>query len=181
MIGYRSLVMAGGAQRLGFFGFGAAAHILCQVATQQGREVYAFTRRGDHSGQAFARQLGAVWAGSSDGPSPVKLDAAIVFAPVGALVVAGLRAVRKGGIVVCAGIHMSDIPAFPYALLWGERRLVSVANLTRQDGEDFFAIAAEHRIHTQVSAYPLEEANRALDDLRGGAIDGAAVLTVSHA
>ena len=178
LIGYRALRKAGEARRIGFFGFGNAAHILTQVAVWQGREVHAFTRDGDGSGQAFARQLGAAWAGGvSDAPGPL-LDAAIVFAPVGALVPIALRAVRKGGVVVCAGIHMSNIPEFPYADLWGERSIVSVANLTRRDGEEFLAVAGQAGVATEVSAYPLEETAQALDDLRNGRLKGAAVVEV---
>jgi propanol-preferring alcohol dehydrogenase len=176
LIGYRSLVMAGDAEVVGIYGFGAAAHILAQVARFQGRRVLAFTSPGDAAAQGFARRLGAVWAGGSDEPSPEPLDAAIIFAPVGPLVPAALRAVRKGGVVVCGGIHMSDIPAFPYAILWGERRLVSVANLTRADGERFLRLAAEAGVTTEVVTYPLEQANAALADLRAGRLTGAAVL-----
>ncbi len=176
LIGWRSLVIAGEAQRLGLYGFGAAAHIIAQVARWQGRSVYAFTRPGDRRSQDFARQLGAVWAGGSDEAAPEPLDAAIIFAPVGALVPVALKAVRKGGRVVCAGIHMSPIPSFPYALLWEERQIVSVANLTRKDGIDFLALAPEVGIVTETTRYPLQEANRALDDLRNGRFDGAAVL-----
>lgn len=176
LIGFRALGMTGDPERLGFYGFGAAAHILIQIARHQGREVYGFTRPGDRSAQDLAVQLGAAWAGGSDQPPPVELDAAIVFAPVGELVPTALRAIRKGGVVVCAGIHMSDIPAFPYAILWGERSIRSVANLTRRDGEEFFAVAERARIDTRVEAYSLEQANRALDDLRNGRITGAAVL-----
>lgn len=176
LIGWRSLVMAGEGKALGLYGFGAAAHLVAQAALHQGREIYAFTRPGDLQSQAFARQIGAVWAGGSDETPPTPLDAAIIYAPVGALVPAALAAVRKGGTVVCAGIHMSDIPSFPYALLWGERRLVSVANLTRQDATDFLAVAARAGIKAHVTPYPLAEANRALDDLRAGRLDGAAVL-----
>lgn len=176
LIGFRSLRKVGSAKRLGIYGFGAAAHIITQVAVHEGREVYAFTRPGRSEGQAFARQLGAVWAGPSDQPPPVELDAAIIFAPVGSLVPAALRAVRKGGTVVCGGIHMSDIPAFPYSLLWGERKLVSVANLTRQDGLDFLSVAPQVRVRTTTTVYRLDEANRALDDLRHGRFQGAAVL-----
>jgi propanol-preferring alcohol dehydrogenase len=158
------------------YGFGAAAHILAQVARWQGREVYAFTRPGDMKTQAFALSLGAVWAGGSDETPPVGLDAAIIFAPVGALVPPALRAVRKGGRVVCAGIHMSDIPAFPYAILWEERQLVSVANLTRQDGLDFLKLVPQMGIVTTTTVYPLEQANQALADLRAGRFEGAAVL-----
>ncbi len=176
LIGWRSLVMAGEAEALGLYGFGAAAHIVAQVARWQGRRVFAFTRPGDVASQAFARGLGAAWAGGSDEAPPQPLDAAIIFAPVGGLVPLALQAVRKGGRVVCAGIHMSDIPGFPYRLLWEERQLVSVANLTRQDGVDFLAVAGKAGIITQTTAYPLREANRALDDLRAGRFDGAAVL-----
>ncbi len=176
LIGYRALVMAGEARRLGIYGFGAAAHIIAQVARWQEREVFAFTRRGDHDSQAFARELGAVWTGASEEPPPVALDAALIFAPVGALVPAALRAVAKGGTVVCAGIHMSDIPSFPYSILWGERRVVSVANLTRRDGDEFLAIAPQVPVRTEVSRFPLAEANDALESLRRGALQGAAVL-----
>ena len=176
LIGYRSLRMAGEARKLGFYGFGAAAHILAQLAIWQGREVYALTRPGDTEAQDFARGLGAVWAGGSDRMPPEELDAAIIFAPVGALVPAALRAVRKGGRVVCGGIHMSDIPSFPYADLWQERQILSVANLTRRDGEEFFPLAAQAGIITETRSYPLREANRALDDLRRGQLRGAAVL-----
>jgi propanol-preferring alcohol dehydrogenase len=176
LIGYRALAMAGDARRLGIYGFGAAAHIVCQVAVQQGREVFAFTRGGDDASQAFARSLGAAWAGASDAPPPYPLDAALIFAPVGALVPAALRATRKGGTVVCAGIHMSDIPAFPYAILWGERSIRSVANLTRRDGEEFLALAARTNIRTEVTRFPLAQANEALAALRSGRVQGAAVL-----
>ena len=176
LIGHRSLVMAGDARRIGVWGFGGAAHILAQVARFQGREVYAFTRPGDAAAQAFARRLGAVWAGGSDETAPAALDAAILFAPVGALVPRALKAVRKGGRVVCGGIHMSDIPGFPYADLWGEREIVSVANLTRADGEAFFPLAAAAGVVTETRAYPLASANAALDDLRHGRLSGAAVL-----
>lgn len=176
LIGYRALRMAGAARRIGLYGFGAAAHLIAQVAVAQGREVYAFTRDGDDSAQALARHLGATWAGASDSAPPVLLDAALLFAPVGALVPQALRHVDKGGIVVCAGIHMSDIPAFPYALLWGERRVCSVANLTRADGDEFFRLAATLRLQVRTTEYPLAEANRALDDLRAGHLVGAAVL-----
>ena len=176
LIGYRAYAMAGEGQRLGLYGFGAAAHILCQIACQQGREVYAFTRPGDERAQRFARTLGARWAGGSDQPAPVALDAAILFAPDGALVPLALAAVRKGGCVVCAGIHMSEVPAFPYALLWGERSLRSVANLTRADGVAFFRLAAEYPLHTHATVFPLSQANEALAALRAGRIDGAAVL-----
>ncbi len=176
LIGWRSYRMAGAGQSLGLYGFGAAAHILVQVARWQGRRVFAFTRPGDSSSQAFARSLGAVWAGGSDEMPPEPLDAAIIFAPVGALVPTALSAVRKGGRVVCGGIHMSDIPCFPYRLLWEERQLVSVANLTRQDAHEFLAIAPQAGIKMQVKRYPLPQANAALDDLRRGRFDGAAVL-----
>lgn len=181
LIGYRSLRMTGDAARLGFYGFGAAAHILIQLARYQQRRVYAFTRDGDIRSQAFARKLGAVWAGGSAELPPEPLDAAIIFAPVGGLVPAALRAVRKGGVVVCAGIHMSDIPSFPYALLWGERSVRSVANLTRGDGEAFMELAPRVPVQTEVNAYPLERANQALDDLRRGRFDGAAVIVVDPA
>jgi propanol-preferring alcohol dehydrogenase len=176
LIGYRSLRLAGDARRLGIYGFGAAAHILAQVARWQGREVFAFTRPGDAKAQDFALELGAVWAGDSRQTPPAPLDAAILFAPVGALVPTALRHVRKGGTVVCGGIHMSDIPSFPYELLWGERRVVSVANLTRRDGEEFLAIAAHVPVQTTIRAYPLAAANLALEDLRAGRLQGAAVL-----
>jgi len=178
LIGYRALCMAGEAEKLGFYGFGAAAHILIQVARYKGREVYAFTRRDDVEGQAFARSLGAVWAGSSDELPPDPLDAAIIFAPVGSLVPASLRAVTKGGTVVCAGIYMSDIPSFPYSILWGERVVRSVANLTRRDGEEFLALAPKVPVRTEVHPYPLEKANNALNDLREGRFNGAAVIVV---
>ena len=176
LIGYRSLVLAGDARRLGVYGFGAAAHIIAQVARHQGRQVYAFTRPGDVDAQRFARELGAAWAGDSLSPPPEELDAAILYAPVGALVPAALRAVAKGGTVVCAGIHMSDIPAFPYHLLWGERTVRSVANLTRRDGEEFLDLAPRVPVRTEVQAFPLAEANEALQCLRRGVIRGAAVL-----
>jgi propanol-preferring alcohol dehydrogenase len=176
LIGWRSLVLAGEARRLGLYGFGAAAHIVAQVARFQGRSIFAFTRPRDTATQDFARRLGAAWAGGSDEPPPEPLDAAIVFAPVGALVPAALKAVRKGGRVVLAGIHMSDIPSFPYALIWEERQLLSVANLTRQDGIDFLELAPRIPVVTETTVYPLEEANQALEDLRAGRFDGAAVL-----
>ena len=176
LIGWRSLVIAGAAKKLGLYGFGAAAHIVAQVAQQQGRSVFAFTQSGDVTTQAFARQLGAEWAGSSTEMPPEPLDAAIIFAPVGDLVPLALKAVRKGGRVVCAGIHMSDIPSFPYRLLWEERQLLSVANLTRQDGLDFLHLAPEIGIITKTTCYPLNQANQALDDLRAGRFEGAAVL-----
>jgi propanol-preferring alcohol dehydrogenase len=176
LIGWRALIMAGPGKHLGLYGFGAAAHILAQVAAWQGRKVYAFTRAGDLASQAFARGLGVVWAGGADERPPHELDAAILFAPVGALVPLALQAVRKGGRVVCAGIHMSDIPAFPYRLLWQERQLVSVANLTRQDGIDFLRLAPQVGIRTHITPYALPQANQALADLRAGRFDGAAVL-----
>ncbi|MCI0655485.1 MAG: zinc-dependent alcohol dehydrogenase family protein, partial [Acidobacteria bacterium] len=175
-IGYRSLKAAGDAQSLGLYGFGAAAHLVLQVARHQGRRVFAFTRPGDQSAQHLARSLGAAWAGGSDEPAPDLMDAAILFAPVGALVPLALGGVRKGGVVVCAGIHMSDIPSFPYELLWGERTLKSVANLTRQDGEEFLKLASELPIRTQVRSFDLQEANEALRALKQGEIHGAAVL-----
>lgn len=176
LIGWRSLVLAGKAERLGIYGFGAAGHIIAQVAIWQGRSVYAFTRQGDTAAQDFARQLGAIWAGASGDLPDEPLDAAIIYAPAGGLVPAALRAVRKGGRVVCAGIHMSDIPSFPYELLWQERQLVSVANLTRQDGLDFLKIAPQAGVRTETTAFPLGEANEVLDKLRRGQILGAAVL-----
>ncbi len=179
LIGYRSYKMTEDAERIGFYGFGAAAHILIQVANYQNKQVYAFTRSGDIQGQEFARNLGAVWAGSSDELPPEALDAAIIFAPVGKLVPAALKAVAKGGIVVCAGIHMSDIPSFSYQILWSERVLRSVANLTRRDGEEFLALAPQVPIHTEVTSFPLFKAKVALDALRTGKINGAAVLSVN--
>jgi len=176
LIGYRALVMAGEAERLGIYGFGAAAHIVAQVACHQGRKVYAFTRPGDTSAQAFAGSLGALWAGDSTSLPPKPLDAALLFAPVGTLVPQALRAVAKGGTVVCAGIHMSDIPSFPYEILWGERRIVSVANLTRRDAVEFLALAPKVPVRTTVETFPLEQANEALARLRDGRINGAAVL-----
>jgi alcohol dehydrogenase, propanol-preferring len=176
LIGYRSLSIAGSARRLGIYGFGAAAHIVTQVARWQGREVFAITRPGDLAGQAFARELGAVWAGGTDAALPESLDAAIIFAPAGELVPAALKEVRKGGTVVCAGIHMSDIPSFPYQLLWGERVLRSVANLTRRDGDEFLDLAPRIPIRTEVQTFPLEEANQALAALREGRIRGAGVI-----
>lgn len=181
LIGYRAYAQAlgscgGDARRIGLYGFGAAAHLIAQVAVQQGRDVFAFTRAGDAQAQALACRLGAVWAGSSDEPPPAPLDAAILFAPVGALVPAALRAVRPAGTVVCAGIHMSDVPTFPYSLLWGERRLVSVTNLTRDDGERFLHLAARVPLQVTTVSYRLADANRALDDLRSGLVVGAAVL-----
>ncbi len=176
LIGYRSLVKAGGAKRIGIYGFGVAAHIVAQVARYQGREVYAFTRPGDGEAQGFARGLGAAWAGDSDQVPPAPLDAAIIFAPLGPLVVAALRAVEKGGVVVCGGIHMSEIPAFPYELLWNERTICSVANLTRRDGEEFLAIAPKVPVRTTVQTFPLTAANEAVNRLRQGKLQGAAVL-----
>jgi propanol-preferring alcohol dehydrogenase len=176
LIGWRSLRMAGEAPRIGLYGFGAAAHLLAQVAVWQGREVYAFTKEGDTQGQAFARSLGCRWAGSSTASPPVLLDAALLFAPVGALVPRALREVRKGGRVVCAGIHMSDIPGFPYSSLWGERQVLSVANLTRADGHSFFAVAVQAGLRVSTEVFPLAEANAALARLRSGALQGAAVL-----
>jgi propanol-preferring alcohol dehydrogenase len=176
LIGWRSLKRAGDGRKIGLYGFGAAAHVIIQVCLWQGRQVYAFTRAGDASGQRFALDLGAVWAGGSDEVPPEPLDAAIIFAPVGTLVPAALRAVRKGGRVVCGGIHMSDIPAMPYSVLWGERELVSVANLTREDAREFLAIAAEAGVRTHTTVYPLEDANTAIADLRAGNLNGAAVL-----
>lgn len=176
LIGYRAYLMAGEAGRIGLYGFGAAAHILIQVARWQGREVSAFVRPGDEESAAFARRLGAVWAGASGDAPPEPQDAALIFAPVGDLVPAALRVVRPGGVVVCAGIHMSDIPAFPYQLLWQERVVRSVANLTRRDGEEFLATAPRVPVRTEVTVYPLEQANQALADLRQGRLTGAAVL-----
>ena len=176
LIGYRSLAMAGDGRRVGLYGFGAAAHIVVQVAVFQGREIYAFTKHGDLEGQAFARRLGAIWAGDSDSAPPVQLDAAILFAPVGALVVAALTASRKGATIVCAGIHMSAIPSFAYELLWGERTLRSVANLTRRDGVEFLRLAPQVPVRTTVESFALADANVALDRLSDGRITGAAVL-----
>ncbi len=176
LIGYRALTLTGDEPVLGLYGFGAAAHIVCQVAVAQGRSVFAFTRAAGDEASALATELGATWTGASDDLPPVPLDAAIIFAPVGELVPAALRATAKGGTVVCAGIHMSDIPAFPYELLWGERTLRSVANLTRADGEALLQIAPEVPVKTSVQAYPLAEANGALDDLRSGRVRGAAVI-----
>jgi propanol-preferring alcohol dehydrogenase len=176
LIGYRSLALAGKAERLGIYGFGAAAHIVAQVARHRGQQVYAFTRPGDDQAQAFARDLGAVWVGASDQRPPEPLDAAIIFAPVGALVPAALEAVGKGGVVVAGGIHMSDIPSFPYRILWGERVVRSVANLTRRDAEDFLALAPRVPVRTEIQTFPLEHANEALTCLREGRLRGAAVL-----
>ena len=178
LIGYRSLRLAGDAERLGLYGFGASAHLVAQVARHQGRRVFAFTRAGDEEGQRFARSLGAEWAGGSDERPPEELDAAIIFAPVGALVPVALNALGKGGVVVCAGIHMSDIPSFAYELLWGERAVRSVANLTRLDGEEFLGLAPEVPVNTEVEAFALDEANEALQRLRAGEIRGSAVLTL---
>lgn len=176
LIGYRSLKMAGDGKRVGIYGFGAAAHIIAQVARWEGREIYAFVRPGDEAAKRFARDLRAVWAGDSDERPPQELDAAIIFAPAGQLVPAALSAVAKGGTVVCGGIHMSDVPSFPYRLLWGERVVRSVANLTRADGEEFLKIAPQVPVKTQTKTYRLADANRALDDLRNGRLQGAAVL-----
>ena len=178
LIGYRALRLAGDPERLGLYGFGASAHIVTQVARHQGRRVFAFTRAGDEEAQVFARGLGAEWAGDALGPPPEELDAAIVFAPVGELVPAALAAVAKGGVVVCAGIHMSDIPSFSYELLWGERAIRSVANLTRRDGEEFMELAPRVPVRTEVEAFALGEANEALARLRAGTVRGAAVLRV---
>jgi propanol-preferring alcohol dehydrogenase len=176
LVGYRSLRLAGKARMIGIYGFGSAAHIITQIATRQGREIYAFTSAGDLAAQGFAREVGAVWAGGSDMPAPAPLDAALIFAPVGALVPKALRDVKKGGAVICGGIHMSDIPSFPYADLWGERQLRSVANLTRRDASDFMRVVAATPVETHVRSYPLARANEALDDLRRGALNGTAVL-----
>lgn len=178
LIGYRSLSMAGEGEHLGLYGFGAAAHIVIQVARYQGRKVYAFTRAGDTESQRFAEKMGAEWVGSSGQEPPRKLDSAIIFAPAGELVPAALRAVAKGGTVVCGGIHMSDIPSFPYEILWGERVVRSVANLTRRDGEEFLSLAPRVPIRTEVRQFALEEANEAIDSLRGGEIQGAAVIVI---
>jgi propanol-preferring alcohol dehydrogenase len=177
LIGWRSLKMAGDGRTVGIYGFGAAGHIIAQVCRWQGRRVFAFTRPGDVAGQAFACSMGAEWAGGSDDTPPAPLDAAILFAPVGALVPSALAAVRKGGRVVCGGIHMSDIPSFPYRLLWEERSVASVANLTRADGREFLALAPEAKVRTTTTPYPLDKANEALDDLRKGRLEGAAVIT----
>ena len=179
LIGYRALAMAGDGRRLGLYGFGAAAHIVAQVAQHQGREIYAFTRPRDRTAQEFARQLGATWAGNSDALPPQLLDAALIFAPVGSLVPAALSAIVKGGRVICAGIHMSDIPGFPYSLLWGERSIQSVANLTRADGDAFLALAPQVPVRTEVERFPLDQANEALARLREGRISGAAVLVMN--
>ncbi len=179
LIGYRSLRKTGDAQNLGFYGFGSAAHIISQVAVHQGKEVYAFTRPGDEEGQEFARSVGATWAGGSKTLPPEKLDAAIIFAPVGPLVPQSLKAIKKGGQVICAGIHMSDIPSFPYKDLWEERSIESVANLTRQDGIDFMQIAPKVPVKSNITTYSLEQANQALDDLRASNFEGSAVLQIS--
>ena len=181
LIGYRCLAKAGNAKRLGIYGFGAAAHIVAQVALYQKRQIYAFTRPGDSETQQFARELGATWAGDSDQLPPQELDAALLFAPVGKLIPQALKAVAKGGTVVCGGIHMSDIPSFPYSLLWGERKLCSVANLTRRDAQEFLALAPRVPIRTEVQTFPLAESNRALEQLRSGGIQGAAVLVTDAA
>ena len=178
LIGFRAYRMVGEARRIGLYGFGAAAHIIAQVACHEGRDVMAFTKAGDNKGQAFARQLGAVWAGGSDQLPPEPLDAAIIFAPAGPLLPTALRAVHKGGTVICAGIHMTDIPSFPYDILWGERTVRSIANLTREDGIAFLEIAPRVPVKTTTHMYPLAHANQALDDLRAGRFDGAAVLTM---
>lgn len=180
LIGYRSLRMTGDAERLGLYGFGAAAHIVAQVARYQGREVFAFTRSGDTEAQQFARDVGAVWAGDSQQHPPEELDAAIIFAPIGELIPVALRAVAKGGVVVCGGIHMSDIPSFPYKILWGERAVRSVANLTRQDGEEFLALAPKVPVRTKIVPFPLAQANEALNSLREGKISGEAVIVVGE-
>jgi propanol-preferring alcohol dehydrogenase len=180
LIGYRSLRLAGEGERLGLYGFGASAHIVCQVAVHQGRSVFALTREGDTAAQELALELGARWAGPVGDPEDAELDAAVIFAPAGELVPEALRATSPGGIVVCAGIHMSDIPSFPYEILWGERTLRSVANLTRRDGEEFMALAPEVPVRTETQVYPLEQANLALDDLRHGRVRGAAVLSVAE-
>lgn len=180
LIGYRSFSKTGFAKKIGIYGFGAAAHIITQIAAHEGRQIYAFTRPGDGRSQKFAREMGAVWAGGSDEMPPETLDAAIIFAPVGNLVINALRAVDKGGIVVCGGIHMSDIPSFPYKFLWEERTIVSVANLTRTDGEEFMKAASRVPLHTSVRTYPLEKANEALSDLRSGNFEGAAVLVINE-
>jgi len=176
LIGYRSLRKAGDPKRLGIYGFGAAAHIVAQIARFEGREVFAFARPGDNEAQSFARRLGASWAGGSDEEAPERLDAAIIFAPIGALVPAALQNLKRGGTVVCGGIHMSDIPSFPYRDLWQERTIVSVANLTRRDGEEFLELAAQIPVRTETETFPLEDANKALEALRNGKLSGAAVL-----
>jgi propanol-preferring alcohol dehydrogenase len=180
LIGYRALVAAGDARRIGIYGFGAAAHIIAQVARWQGREIFAFTKTGDADGQRFARELGAAWAGDSAEAPPEEMDAAILFAPVGALIPQALRHTAKGGTVVCAGIHMSNVPEFPYSILWGERSVRSIANLTRRDGEAFLAIAPKAGVRAQVETFPLASANEALQQLRAGRVRGAAVLVVDE-
>jgi alcohol dehydrogenase, propanol-preferring len=179
LIGYRALRLVGDAERIGFYGFGSAAHILCQVALHQGRRVFAFTREGDTETQAFARELGAEWAGSSEGPAPEEIDGAIVFAPLGTLMPAALRASARGARIISAGIHMSDIPSFPYEILWGERVLGSVANLTRRDGEEFLELAPRVGVRTEVEVHPLAAANEAIDSIRSGALRGSAVLDLT--
>jgi alcohol dehydrogenase, propanol-preferring len=179
LIGYRALAAAGDAKKIGIYGFGAAAHIITQVACAQNREIYAFTRPGDIESQRFATEMGAIWVGDSDTAPPQEMDAAIIFAPVGALVPLALKNIKKGGKVVCAGIHMSDIPAFPYAILWGEREICSIANLTRKDGEAFFKLSAQLKIKTKVVTFPLANANEAIQQLQNGEINGAAVLTMN--
>lgn len=176
LIGYRALVAAGDAKRIGIYGFGAAAHIITQVACAQKREIYAFTRPGDIESQQFAKEMGAIWAGDSDSSPPQEMDAAIIFAPVGALIPLALKQIKKGGKVVCAGIHMSEIPAFPYDILWGEREICSISNLTRQDGEEFFRLVTKLKISTKVTAFPLVKANEAIQQLQNGQVNGAAVL-----
>jgi len=178
MLGYRSLKMAGKAKKIGFYGFGAAAHLLIQVANFHQQQIYAFTRKGDLEGQKEAKKLGAIWAGDSEAMPPEELDAAIIFAPVGPLVPLALKALRKGGVVICAGIHMSDIPSFPYEILWGERAVRSVANLTRQDGEEFLRLADQIPVKTQVTSYSLEKVNEAIADLKAGRISGSAVIVI---
>lgn len=178
LIGYRSLMKTGDAEHVGIYGFGAAAHLVAQVAVYQGRKLYAFTRPRDTEKQEYAKRLGAVWAGDSDQSPPQELDAAIIFAPVGTLIPFALRALAKGGVVVCGGIHMSEVPSFPYSLLWGERSLTSVANLTRRDAEEFLALAPKVPVRTEIRRYPLDEANEALSDLKKGAVQGAAVLSM---
>jgi alcohol dehydrogenase, propanol-preferring len=180
LIGYRALVAAGDAKRIGIYGFGAAAHIITQIAHAQKREIYAFTREGDIESQQFAREMGAIWAGDSGFSPPQEMDAAIIFAPVGELVPIALKQINKGGKVVCAGIHMSEIPAFPYEILWGEREICSIANLTRQDGEAFFKLATTIKINTSVTAFPLVKANEAIQQLQNGQINGAAVLQMAQ-
>lgn len=180
LIGYRTLRMAGDAEKLGIYGFGAAAHIVAQIARHRGSRLFGFVRAGDESARNFALEMGCEWAGASNEPAPVQLDAALIFAPAGELLPAALQAVRKGGTVVCGGIHMSDIPSFPYSILWGERVVRSVANLTRQDGEEFLALAPKIPVHTEVKRYPLERGNDALEDLRNGRFSGAAVLVVGR-